>query len=118
GLTGRSRTISGRGGARFPRTVMRAQRTLRNLHHGLHQNSWLSHAQRVDCHCAAVSAEAAPAPRSWVGRVRVVGAADVIDALGAWRAPGSPGFHRDSIEAAPLGEPPRTLSGADAFAPR
>src|SRR5215210_3430897 len=50
---------------------------------------------------ALLGQPAAPAPRSWVGRVRVVGAADVIDALGAWRASGSPDFHRDSIEAAP-----------------
>ena len=32
-----------------------------------------------------LSQPAAPAARSWVGRVRVVGAADVIDALGAWQ---------------------------------
>ena len=31
------------------------------------------------------SVSAAPAARSWVGRVRVVGAADVIDALDAWQ---------------------------------
>ena len=34
---------------------------------------------------AVKSAKAAPASRSWVGRVRVVGAADVIDALDAWQ---------------------------------
>src|SRR6476646_7283645 len=52
---------------------------------------------------ALLVSQAAPEPRSWVGRVRVVGAADVIDALGAWRVSGSPDFHRDSIEAAPSG---------------
>ena len=93
-------------------TVMRAQRTLRNLHHDVHQNSWLSRGQRVALRLRCCVSQAAPAPRSWVGRVRVVGAADVIDALGAWRAPGSPDFHRDSIEAGSFGNRPRTLSGA------
>ena len=46
-----------------------------------------------------LSQPAAPASRSWVGRVRVVGAADVIDAFGAWqkcplRRTPSPGQHR------------------------
>src|SRR5207253_5544213 len=61
---------------------------------------------------ALLVSQAAPEPRSWVGRVRVVGAADVIDALGAWRVSGSPDFHRDSIEAGSFGIRPRTLSGA------
>src|SRR4051812_36439596 len=49
-------------------------------------------------HCVRAGS-AAPAARSWVGWVRVVGAADVIDALDAWqkhpfrRIP-SPGQHR------------------------
>jgi len=88
---------------------MRAQRTLRNLHRDLHQNSWLSEGQRVAWRLRCLSAKAAPEPRSWVGRVRVVGAADVIDALGAWRVSGSPDFHRDSIEAGSFGTRPRTL---------
>src|SRR5665213_125973 len=49
---------------------------------------------------------AAPVSRSWVGRVRVVGAADVIDALETWQKTdrfGGPFLHRDSIEAAPPG---------------
>src|SRR5262245_9664768 len=46
-----------------------------------------------------MSGQAAPATRSWVGRVRVVGAADVIDALDArqkrpFRRIPSPGQHR------------------------
>src|SRR6476646_7412221 len=59
---------------------------------------------------ALLVSQAAPEPRSWVGRVRVVGAADVIDALGAWRVSGSPDFHRDSIEAGSFGSRPRTIS--------
>jgi hypothetical protein len=58
---------------------------------------------------ALLVSQAAPEPRSWVGRVRVVGAADVIDALGAWRVSGSPDFHRDSIEAGSFGTRPRTF---------
>ncbi len=93
---------------------MRPQRTLRNLHHGSRQNSWLSGALRVAFAVRCCVSQAAPAPRSWVGRVRVVGAADVIDALGAWRVSGSPDFHRDSIEAVLFGGPPRTFSRSGA----
>src|SRR5450759_3969706 len=54
----------------------------------------------------AASQPAALVTRSWVGRVRVVGSADVIDAFVAWqkkvRFAGST-LHRDSNEAAPSG---------------
>src|ERR1035437_4725803 len=54
----------------------------------------------------AASQPAALVTRSWVGRVRVVGSADVIDAFVAWqktvRFDGS-ALHRDSNEAAPSG---------------
>jgi len=66
---------------------------------------------------ALLVSQAAPEPRSWVGRVRVVGAADVIDALGAWRAPRSRGFHRDSIEAGSFGNRPRTFLRGDTGRP-
>src|SRR3954451_5227995 len=69
---------------------------------------------RVGFRLRCCVSQAAPAPRSWVGRVRVVGTADVIDALGAWRASGSPDFHRDSIEAGSFGSRPRTFSSAAA----
>src|SRR6202142_3119704 len=53
---------------------------------------------------------AAPAARSWVGRVRVVGAADVIDALTAWqKSPLRRTIHRDSIGAVLFGGRLRTL---------
>ena len=56
---------------------------LRNLHPRACQNPWKTAPDGVGYGCCSVSA--APAARSWVGRVRVVGAADVIDALDAWQ---------------------------------
>src|SRR4051794_25511366 len=64
------------------------------------ENPWIRASTQLDCamHCVRAGS-AAPAARSWVGWVRVVGAADVIDALDAWqkhpfrRIP-SPGQHR------------------------
>ena len=72
-------------------------RRLRNLHPRACQNPWKSAPDGVGYRCCSVSA--APATRSWVGRVRVVGAADVIDALDArqkrsFRRTPSPGQHR------------------------
>src|SRR3989442_12918199 len=64
------------------------------------ENPWLSSSARLNFTPHRVRAgRAAPAARSWVGWVRVVGTADVIDALDAWqkhpfrRIP-SPGQHR------------------------
>ena len=73
------------------------RRRLRNLHRHVCQNPWKTAPDGVGYRCCSVSA--APAARSWVGRVRVVGAADVIDALDAWqkcpfRRTPSPGQHR------------------------
>ena len=73
-------------------------RRLRNLHRQVCQNPWKSTPSTVRYRGCSVS-QAAPASRSWVGRVRVVGTADVIDALGAWqkcpfRRTRSPGQHR------------------------
>src|SRR3954451_21160064 len=65
---------------------------------------------------------AAPAARSWVGWVRVVGAADVIDALDAWqkhplRRRPSPGQHRSGSfgsrsELFPAGAPQAPADGS------
>ncbi len=73
------------------------RRRLRNLHPWSCQNHWKIAPDEVGYRCCSVSA--APATRSWVGRVRVVGAADVIDALDArqkrsFRRTLSPGQHR------------------------
>src|ERR1035437_2181807 len=63
----------------------------------------------------AASQPAALVTRSWVGRVRVVGSADVIDAFVAWqktvRFDGST-LHRDSNEAAPSGAASVLTAGA------
>src|SRR5204863_2243142 len=61
----------------------RVGRRLRKLHPDLCQNPWKTTRDRLVYGSCSVSA--APAARSWVGRVRVVGAADVIDALDAWQ---------------------------------
>ena len=83
---------------------------LRNLHPPSCQNPWKTAPGGVGYGGCSVSA--APAARSWVGRVRVVGAADVIDALDAWqkrpfRRTPSPGQLRGRF----LREPASAFSG-------
>ena len=78
---------------------MTLPRTLRNLHRPVRQNSWIREGTGLAWAVRCDRGHAAPATRSWVGRVRVVGAADVIDALDArqkrpFRRIPSPGQHR------------------------
>src|SRR5687767_4598180 len=62
---------------------MGQQGRLRNLHRTLRRNRWNSLPPTGKVCTLHYAVTAAPATRSWVGRVRVVGAADVIDALDA-----------------------------------
>ena len=65
------------------RSDMRRQGTLRNLHRWLRRKPWIRGQPAGTVSTLHYAVTAAPATRSWVGRVRVVGAADVIDALDA-----------------------------------